>query len=592
MPNWYVSSAAYLAVTAWAATTAYSVGNIRRPTAATANSERCYRCTTAGTSGGTQPSAAGGNPWNLSKGGTTTDGSVVWTEITSNETYQVAGAWAPFSRLNTVGIATVGPRYASSATVAAGGSGYVVGDILTVSGATNTLGDTAVVRVATLSGSAVATVTTLSGGGFSAAPAAAATTTATTGVGTGCTITLTTTTWGLAAGDTIYLGHTHAETQASAMTLAFAGTNASPTNILCTDSSGTGAVPPTTLTTGASITTTGASAYSHSGVTYWNGVAINCGTGAVSSGITFAGSTVFENGALAKLGTTGSASCFFGSASALIEWRNTTFRFGNTSDNFQVSTTFVWRNTASAIHPSGSVPVSLFASSSSRVLVEGIDLSALGAGTTIFGASSTLLGAILKDCKLGASVTVAATPTGLAAAIDLVRCDSGDTNYRSERYRYQGTLTTETTIVRTGGASDGTTPIAWKIVTNANSKRYSPLEAMLISIWNETTGSPITLTVEGIWGGAAVPTNADIWMDVEYLGTSGFPLGLFASSAPTNQLASGTNLSAGSGIWGGSTTKFKLEKTITPQAKGPITVYLKAALASSTFFIDPKITVS
>jgi hypothetical protein len=100
------------------------------------------------------------------------------------------------------------------------------------------------------------------------------------------------------------------------------------------------------------------------------------------------------------------------------------------------------------------------------------------------------------------------------------------------------------------------------------------------------------LTVEGIWGGGAVPTDADIWMDVEYLGTSGFSLGNFASSGPADQLVAGTNLGAGSGTWGGSTTKFKLEKQITPAEKGPITVYIKAAAASSTFYIDPKITVS
>ena len=34
MADWYISSAGYTAVTAWAATTAYSVGDIRRPTAA------------------------------------------------------------------------------------------------------------------------------------------------------------------------------------------------------------------------------------------------------------------------------------------------------------------------------------------------------------------------------------------------------------------------------------------------------------------------------------------------------------------------------------------------------------------------------
>lgn len=224
---------------------------------------------------------------------------------------------------------------------------------------------------------------------------------------------------------------------------------------------------------------------------------------------------------------------------------------------------------------------------------EGIDLSALGSGKTLVGAITVGSTVLFKDCKLGASVTVATVPAFPGATVtDLVRCDSGDTNYRTERYRYEGTQTTETTIVRTGGASDGTTLFAWKIVTTANSERYLPFECLPISIWNETVGSAITLTVQGIWGGGAVPTNADIWMDVEYLGTSGFPLGSIVTSGPADQLAAGTNLPAGSGTWGGSTTKFALTMSITAQEKGPITVYVKAAAASQTFYIDPLITVT
>jgi hypothetical protein len=176
--------------------------------------------------------------------------------------------------------------------------------------------------------------------------------------------------------------------------------------------------------------------------------------------------------------------------------------------------------------------------------------------------------------------------------VDLIRCDSGATNYRTERYRYQGTLTTETTIVRTGGASDGTTPIAWKILTTADAEWHSPFECFPISIWNETTGSPIDVTVEGVWGGGAVPLNDEIWMDVEYLGSALTPQGSFTTTTKADILATGANTTASSEVWGGSTTEFKLVATITPEMAGPITVYVKAAKASSTFYIDPKITLS
>ncbi len=52
---------------------AYAVGDMVRPTT---RNGRTYRCSTAGTSGGSEPT------WGTSNGGTTSDGTVVWTETT------------------------------------------------------------------------------------------------------------------------------------------------------------------------------------------------------------------------------------------------------------------------------------------------------------------------------------------------------------------------------------------------------------------------------------------------------------------------------------------------------------------------------
>jgi hypothetical protein len=409
---------------------------------------------------------------------------------------------------------------------------------------------------------------------------------------------------GSSAGDRYFVAGDHAESTAGAVTLTFKGTNAAPDQILCVDRAGS--VPPVSadLLTTATVTTTGASALTIAGSHYCYGVTFACGSGATNAALTIANGAannqVYDSCELQKNGTTANASAIafgvVGSSPSSVLLVNTGLQFGATGDGMALSQTeFRWKNTPTAIR-GATLPTTLsnVVTRAGRAVFEGVDLSALGSGKTLVGASITAPWLYLfKDCKLGASVTVAATPTSPGAAeTNLIRCDSGDTNYRHERYRYEGTQTVETTIVRTGGASDGTTPISWKIITTANSERTQPFECLPISIWNETVGSPITLTVQGIWGGGAVPTSAEIWMDVEYLGTSGFPLGSFASSGPADQLASGTNLGAGSGTWGGSTTKFKLEKQITPAEKGPITVYINAAAASSTFYIDPKITVS
>jgi len=401
---------------------------------------------------------------------------------------------------------------------------------------------------------------------------------------------------GGAAGDIFYVADDHAQTQASALTLTSPGTLASPCFVYCVLRTG-GSVPPVSadLRATATITTTGANAISlGSQITYYYGIIFSAGTGAVTSNFTAAGlfsTLVFQSCAIRKLGTSGNTAAInFGSTTeaTLI---NTTVQFGATGDSLNPGSVFKWYNTASAV-TGATVPTTGFFGGSIRSLiyVEGVDLSALGSSSTLFRQESNVHTRLLKDCKLGSSVTIASTPQFPSTETMIIRCDSGDTSYRTEKYTYSGTLTTETTIVRTGGASDGTTPISWKVVTTANSERIYPFEAFPISIWNETTGSSVTVTVE--CRGASIPNLDEMWMDVEYLGTSGFPQGNFATSGHADLLATGTANTSSSESWGGSTSSFKLSKAITPQEKGPITVYVKVAKASSTYYIDPKITLS
>ena len=65
-----------MAVTAWAADTAFSLGDIRRASA-TQNSGLVFKCTTAGTSASSEPT------WPTDIGSTVTDNTAVWTAISS-----------------------------------------------------------------------------------------------------------------------------------------------------------------------------------------------------------------------------------------------------------------------------------------------------------------------------------------------------------------------------------------------------------------------------------------------------------------------------------------------------------------------------
>ncbi len=521
MANIYVGFEQHAAVAQWAASSGYSEGDIVRPLAApAANEERCFRCTTAGTSGGSEPA------WDVeTPGATTNDNDVVWTEVTGQEAY----AWsAPHARLGKVGFS--GTFWVDN--------GWV------------------------------------------------------------------------ANGDTIFVSEDHAETAAGIITVGSnIGSAAGPIQITCVDH--TGSVPPVSadLRSSARVQTTGN-----------NEIRVNSGgsdTRIVYRGIRFrAGSGASGTANIALLSgnpacrlklincelvllTSGASSYidFGGTNSGQIELVNTTVEFGSTSQHIRKpgASGATWKNTPSAI-VGATIPNALFGYAGDRsrgLVLDGVDLSALGSGKTIV--ANNTLSAELRNCKLGASVTVAAVSTSPSQRVDAMLCDSGDTNYRSESYQYPGTLTTETGRVRSGGASDGVTPVSWKVVTTANAKWILPVECFSIGIWNETVGSPVTATIEIMNDGTTLK-NDEVWADIQYMGDASFPLASEATNTKADPLTAGSNLSTSSETWDttgiGSPVKQKIEVTFTPEQKGYIRAVVKVGRASKTVYIDPKITLS
>jgi hypothetical protein len=431
-----------------------------------------------------------------------------------------------------------------------------------------------------------------------------------TGSGTGASwtnayTTLVTAFSGKAAGDIFWVADDHAETQASAMTLTGPGTISNPALIYCADrtqaSPGTG-----DLRTTATITTTGAFAMTINGNAYYYGITFNCGSGAVSSVLTLGGTGTlqrYDSCSLRKLGTTGSATAINTVATSVFYLNSTTMQFGSTSDFIALNGTVIWENTAGAI-TGATLPVSLIFPASgniANVKIRGVDFSALGSSITLASLTNATRLQIISfiDCRLPASVIFSGAAAASVAGPDLtiIRCDSGATNYRHERYKCEGTQTVETTIVRTGGATDGTTPISWKIVSTSGSRWLQPYESIPISIWNDTTGSK-TVTIYGTTTtGSTVPNNDDIWIEAEYLGASGNPQGSFITTTKANNLAAAatTNNSSDASTWGGGGAGrgFKMvTPSFTVNQKGYITVTVKVAKVSSTYYVDPFIVVT
>lgn len=575
----------YFDVTAWAALTAKVCGNMVRATAPAVGSERVFICIAS--TAGTGATGAAEPTWTNTRGAITADTATInWQEATG-----IAALSGDLST-NTPTWTTVKNTAVTLGQVIQNVAGTLI-LICTVAG---TAGNGAEPTWAafTNAGATTAdnTVTWVTlGASFAAWSAPHAR------VGNAMT-----STWGQ-AGNKFFIANNHAETQATSLTLPNIGVSGNPAFFYCVNRAGS--VPPvsadlrsdqTTVTTPAcaQVTLTAGNLQLFSNATpstYWYGVVFTTGTGAGHVTINNGFLNIFENCSFRKL-TTGADAAAINLGGGVI-LNNTTLQFGSTGDNMRFNG--FWKNTPTAIIGSA-FPTTLIINTSGYTLF-GVDLSALGSGSTIMQSNGV---GNLINCKLGASVTTGQTPgytVPYGVAPRVICCDSGATSYRTEQYLFEGTQTIETTIIRTGGATDGTTPISWKIVSTASSKWVDPYISLPITIWNDSTSAITTLTIYGTTTGGGVSNNDDIWVEVEYLGSASTPQGSFITTTKADNLAASTttNNSSDASTWGGggAGNGFKMVvPSFTPGMKGPLNITIKVAKASSTYYIDPRPSIS
>lgn len=368
------------------------------------------------------------------------------------------------------------------------------------------------------------------------------------------------------AGDRIWVADDHNETTASGLSIVFPGTPAAPNIVVCFDHTKSSPGTNDYLTTAVVANSTAAN-LDIQGSFFAYGITFIAANGASGTGnfLKFAN----PSGAWQKLvscnlriGTSGGsgAGIQFGSNAGAqpnkIELVDTFFQGTQTSFSVQINGHFTMRGGG----VTGSVfPTTLFTGNSggsNTVELLGVDFNNLGSGKTIVASITHSSKYYLRDCKLNAASAICATPTGPGnAAVYVNNCDSSGTNYRNETYLYEGVIRADTAIVRTTGASDGTTPFSWAYVTNANALWIRPLELPdAFFRWNSTTGSPVTLTVYGLWNAAVLPNNDDLWLDASFQGTSGFPTASFATGTKANYDATGTALTADTSAWDNAAT--------------------------------------
>lgn len=408
-----------------------------------------------------------------------------------------------------------------------------------------------------------------------------------------------------AAGDTIYVSDNHAESSAASQSITLAGTLASPVKVICADDA---AEPPTAAATTGTVTTTGNTAISFSGTGYVYGLSFTAGSGSSGGSATLAiysgnssGQFIFENCKF-TCGTSGSTQNIGvggdGTGEQKTIWRSCDVKFGNASQGINLGRGFFEWNGGSLLS-GGTSPTNLVkaGNTNSNCVISGLNLSNANAAINIFSVGN-IGRRIIRNSRLPASWSgnLASGTFSFGERCEMYNCDSTDTNYRVWIREYGGDLTQETTIVRSGGATDGTTQISWKMVSTANAKfPLATLDSPEIVRWNDTTGSSITVTVEIVTDNVTLKDD-EIWLDAQYLGTSGFPLSTFISDCKADPIPAGQNQDTSSVTWtttGLTTpTKQKLSVTFTPQEKGFIHAVVKLGKASTTVYVDPVLTVT
>lgn len=417
-----------------------------------------------------------------------------------------------------------------------------------------------------------------------------------------------------AAGDRIWVSDNHAESTAGNITIALAGTNANPVQVLCGDDA---AEPPTALATTGTVTgTNSGGTIAITGACYVYGLTFQAGgAGAGNPTITHANAQLTQRYESCNFRLTGTGAAGVirpiaaGVVGARCYWKNCSVKYGNVAQGIQLNGWFHWNG--GGVESGGSSPTALIVAvnigasggSGCYALIENCDFSNASAGVCITLASSAASAGVLivvRNCKMPSSWSggpVSGTFSAGNGRVEMYNCAAGATNYMMWIEDYAGSIRDETTIVRTGGVYDGERLLSWKMVSSANvafpvSGLYSPDMA----VYNDRVGTPITVTVEFIHDSATALKDNEIGLDLSYAGSSASPIFTSITDLPATVITTAADQAASSATWAtgamSNPNKRAMSVTFTPQMIGWIIGKVWLYKASTTVYVDYVMTIT
>ncbi len=237
--------------------------------------------------------------------------------------------------------------------------------------------------------------------------------------------------------------------------------------------------------------------------------------------------------------------------------------------------------------------------------VSGVDLTDI-TDTLVNLSGADLYTASFHHCLLASGVSLTGTVGQPGASALMSGCDdtTGNDLYRLEYVDFWGSTVHDDATFRSGGASDGTTPISWKMVSTSDAVEVTePTVSPPIVEWIDSTGSK-TLTINCLWDSATDIQDDEIWVEFEFLSASADVESDLASdrlltnrSVEADILAAPADQTTNSDAWTISPSmtnanKFQLNATVTINRVGPVIARVYLAKPSTTVFVDWLIVVT
>lgn len=418
-----------------------------------------------------------------------------------------------------------------------------------------------------------------------------------------------------AAGDTIFVSQAHTQAFGSgSYDFVSPGTLANPVRIIGVDDS---AEPPTahhatkpsfTATTG-NITFTGHLERENLFVEVGSGASTNALTPATFLTAQGVGAMRGKKCVFRHLSTAGRSISYAGSSTgfgSLYIEEDTEFHLGGNAGGGQSIALskgrlelYNCRTSATMNTPAGLFSLGAQQYGTVELFADGFDCSSMASTLKLLKTAlniNTL--AIFRNSKFPSSWDESMFMTGTVSpgsCAELHNCFAGSTVIRYLKWDNAGVIRSNETNVRTGGANDGTA-YSMRFVTNASASNVNALFSKeLPPVWIDTTGSPVTATVEILIDSAAACTDDDYWIEGSYLPNSGDTMSSFITSRKA-PLATAATLPSSTETWNetGLTNpqKRKLQVTFTPGRAGLVQLRAVAAKKSTTAYVDNKITVA